>query len=107
MHSPDTTLQIYHRSFKIPLETYFNAAADFSDPWDERAYQHVVQQSLAAAHDHGIVGMVRQEKDESYVYLDAAIRYPVSKYGREKGPLIMDGGKGQRAMYCEQKIPNS
>jgi len=45
--------------------------------------------------------MVRQEKDENYVYLDAAIRYTISEYGREKGPLIMDGGKGQRAINCE------
>lgn len=102
MHAPDTTLQIYHRSFKIPLETYLNAVSDFLDPWEERAYQYVVQQSLAATHDRGIVGMVRQEKDENYVYLDAAIRYTISEYGREKGPLIMDGGKGQRAINCEK-----
>jgi hypothetical protein len=77
MHPSDTTLQIYHRYFKIPIETYINAAADFLDPWDERAYQFVVHQYLAEAKDNGIVGMVRQEKDENYVYLDAAVRYPI------------------------------
>lgn len=77
MHPPDyTTLQIYHRYFKIPLEQYFNTVVDFLDPWDERAYQFVVDQYLKEMNDSGIVGMVRQEKDENYVYLDAAVRYP-------------------------------
>jgi len=73
---PYTTLQIYHRYFKIPLETYFHTVSDFLDPWDERAYQHVVHQLLEETNDCGIVGMVRQEKDEQYIYLDAAVRYP-------------------------------
>jgi len=122
MLSSDTTLQIYHRSFQIPLETYLNKVSDFLDPWDERAYQYVVHQSLVEIHDHGIVGMVRQEKDENYVYLDAAIRYPIcidpgwpsvpetkdsekrpkSEYRREETPLIMDSGKAQRAMNVEK-----
>jgi len=78
MHSQETTLQIYHRHFKIPIEHYFNTVADFPDPWDERAYQHVVHQYLVETQDKGIVGMVRQEKDEKYVYLDAAVRYPLA-----------------------------
>ena len=102
MHPPDTTLQIYHRNFKIPLETYFNTVSDFLDPWDERAYQYVVQQSLAKTHDRGILGMVRQENDENFVYLDAAIRYPISSVqGWTSAPVTMDGGKGQRAMNGE------
>ena len=90
MCSPATTLQIYHRQFKIPLESYFNTVTDFLDPWDERTYQYVVQQLLEETQDHGILGMVRQETDENYVYLDAAVRYPVSEDG-EKGPLSKDG----------------
>lgn len=82
MNPLNTTLQIYHRQFKIPLETYFNTVTHFLDPWDERAYQHVVQQLLEETKDSGIVGMVRQEKDENYIYLDAAVRYPLSKDGR-------------------------
>jgi hypothetical protein len=77
MRPPDTTLQIYHRQFKIPLETYFNTVTDFLDPWDERAYQYVVHRLLEETKDSGIVGMVRQEKDENYIYLDAAVRYPL------------------------------
>lgn len=79
MHPPDMTLQIYHRHFKIPLDTYFNTVAGFLDPWEERAYQFVVHQYLAEAKDSGIIGMVRQERDENYVYLDAAVRYPVNQ----------------------------
>lgn len=78
MGSSETTLQIYHRHFKIPLETYFNTVADYLDPWDERAYQHVVHQLLVQSKDNGIVGMVRQDKDENFIYLDAAVRYPTS-----------------------------
>jgi hypothetical protein len=78
MHSQETTLQVYHRHFKIPLKTYINTVADFLDPWEERAYQYVVHQYLAEAKDSGIIGMVRQERDENYVYLDAAVRYPVN-----------------------------
>lgn len=78
MHLSETTLQIYHRHYKIPLETYFDSVANFPNPWDERAYQFVVQQHLEDTKDSGIVGMVRQENDEYYIYLDAAVRYPLS-----------------------------
>ena len=83
MHPPEITLQIYHRHFKIPIETYFNTVTDFLDPWDERAYQHVVHQLLKASNDSGIIGMVRQEKDEHYIYLDAAVRYPLTRNSRQ------------------------
>ncbi|GAB6154797.1 hypothetical protein JCM17380_35470 [Desulfosporosinus burensis] len=76
--SSETTLQVYHHHLKIPIETYFNTVADFLDPWDERAYQFVVHRHLEETNDQGIVGMVRQEKDEKFVYLDAAVRYPVT-----------------------------
>ncbi|MCO5387885.1 MAG: hypothetical protein NHB14_21205 [Desulfosporosinus sp.] len=88
MKSSDITLQIYHHHLKIPIQSYFNTVTDFLDPWDERAYQFVVHQYLEKAKDDGIVGMVRQERDENYVYLDAAVRYPQT----------MDGGKGPQAM---------
>ncbi|MDQ7096829.1 hypothetical protein REC12_24860 [Desulfosporosinus sp. PR] len=78
MHSTETTLQVYHRYFKIPIESYLNTVADFLDPWEERAYQHFVQNYLETTNDEGIVGMVRQEKDESFVYFDAAVRYPIN-----------------------------
>ncbi|EHQ88189.1 hypothetical protein [Desulfosporosinus youngiae] len=84
MQSPDTTLQIYHHHLKIPIETYFNTVADFLDPWDERAYQFVVHQYLKKTKDSGIVGMVRQERDENYVYLDAAVRYPTTQMPIDK-----------------------
>ncbi|HBW37295.1 hypothetical protein [Desulfosporosinus sp. BICA1-9] len=76
--SSETTLQVYHHHLKIPIETYFNTVVDFLDPWDERAYQFVVHRHLEKTKDRGIVGMVRQEKDENFVYLDAAVRYPVT-----------------------------
>lgn len=79
MQPPDMTLQIYHQYFKIPLETYIDTVAGFLDPWEERAYQFVAHQYLAKAKDNGILGMVRQERDENYVYLDAAVRYPVNQ----------------------------
>lgn len=85
MHPQETTLQVFHRHFKIPLETYINTVGDFLDPWDERAYQYAVHQYLATAKDSGIIGMVRQERDENYVYLDAAVRYPVTQ-GIGQGP---------------------
>ncbi len=88
MNTPETTLQIYHHHYKIPIETYFNTVADFMDPWDERAYQFAVHKYLEKAKDNGIVGMVRQERDADYVYLDAAVRYPMSMDG-EKGPQTM------------------
>lgn len=77
MSSMEITLQIFHRHFKIPLNHYLETVADFTDPWDERAYQHFVQERLKETRDQGIVGMVRQEKDDHYVYLDAAVRYPI------------------------------
>jgi len=38
----------------------------------------LVDQYLEETKDSGIVGMVRQEKDENYIYLDAAVRYAVN-----------------------------
>ncbi len=75
---PNVTLQVYHRRLKIPLSGYIETVQDFPDPWDERAYQFFVHKYLEEINDPGIVGMVRQEKDEEFVYLDAAVRYPVS-----------------------------
>ena len=76
--SSEKTLQVYHHHLKIPIETYFDTVKEFLNPWDERAYQFAVDRHLEKTDDHGIVGMVRQEKDDHFVYLDAAVRYPVN-----------------------------
>lgn len=76
-HTPEiTTLQVYHRRLRVPKDIYLQSVDEFTDPWNERAYQHFIQNYLNEYHDQGIVGMVRQEQDSVYVYLDAAIRYP-------------------------------
>lgn len=95
--SKETTLQIYHHHLKIPIETYFNTVAEFMDPWEERAYQYTVEQYLKKAKDSGIVGMVRQERDENFVYLDAAVRYPQTMDG-QVSLKSMDGEKGTQTM---------
>lgn len=74
--APVTTLQVFHKRLKIPLSVYFHGVAEFTDPWDEQAYQFFAQHYLDETKDPGILGMVRQEHDDHYVYLDAAIRYP-------------------------------
>lgn len=73
---PLTTLQVFHRHLKVPMEVYLNTVQEFSEPWDERTYQFFVYKYLEESGDNGIVGMVRPEKDDDYVYLDAAVRYP-------------------------------
>lgn len=73
---PDTTLQVFHKQLKIPLNLYLDTVAEFTDPWEERAYQYFVQKYLEELNDPGIVGMVRQERSVSHVFLDAAVRYP-------------------------------
>lgn len=75
-HTPATTLQVFHKRLRIPISTYLELMADYPDPWNEMAYQRFVQKYLDQIDDPGIVGMVRQEKDEEFVYLDAALRYP-------------------------------
>ena len=72
---PITTLQVFHKRLKIPISIYLSQVAQFSDPWNEKVYQWFIQQYLNETKDFGIVGMVRQEHDSEYVYLDAAIRY--------------------------------
>jgi len=74
--APVTTLQVFHKRLRIPLSVYFNKVGEFTDPWNEKAYQFFVQGYLDEIEDSGIIGMVRQEHDSDYVYLDAAIRYP-------------------------------
>jgi hypothetical protein len=76
-HAPLTTLQVFHRRLRIPLESYLNTVEEFTDPWNERAYQYFIQKYLEEINDQGIVGMVRQEHDQDFIYLDAAIRYPL------------------------------
>lgn len=73
---PTTTLQVYHRRLRIPREIYLETVADFSDPWEERACQFFVQEYLQELNDSGIVGMVRQDITDSFIFLDAAVRYP-------------------------------
>lgn len=73
-----TTLQVYHRRLRIPIASYLQSVEEFTDPWNERAYQYFVQNYLNELKDQGIIGMVRQEQDSDYVYLDAAIRYPIN-----------------------------
>lgn len=74
---PRVTLQVYHRRLRVAVPAYLQSVTEFTDPWEERACQHFIQSYLDEAHDQGIVGMVREEHDTEYVYLDAAIRYPV------------------------------
>ena len=70
------TLQVFHRRLKIPLNVYLDTVREFPDPWDERAMQYFVEGYLREQNDPGIVGMVREEKEPDWVYLDAAVRYP-------------------------------
>lgn len=78
-HTPAiTTLQVYHRRLRVPIESYLKSVEEFTNPWNERAYQHFIQNYLDGLNNQGIVGMVRQEQDSEYVYLDAAIRYPIA-----------------------------
>jgi len=83
---PVTTLQVCHRRWKIPLAVYLQAVKDYADPWQEGACQFFSQKYLEEQSDPGIVGMVRQEHDEAYVYLDAAIRYPVAPTRQPPSP---------------------
>lgn len=76
--SSTVTLQIFHRHLKVPIDSYLNTVQDFTDPWDERAYQYFIHDYLEDLGDPGIIGMVRMEKDEDYLLFDAAIRYPVA-----------------------------
>lgn len=72
-----TALQIFHRRLKVPLDFYLNAVQEFTDPWDERAYQHFIHLYLQELNDPGIIGMVRKEQDGNFLLFDAAVRYPV------------------------------
>lgn len=74
-----TTLQVYHRRLKVPLESYLTTVQEFTDPWNERAYQHFIHQYLEELGDPGIIGMVRKEQEGNFLFFDAAIRYPVSE----------------------------
>ncbi|MGE4271687.1 MAG: hypothetical protein AB7E31_02265 [Desulfitobacterium sp.] len=66
-----------HQYLRIPISAYLKQVADFTNPWNERAYQAYIQHFLNEIHDEGIIGMVRQHRDDQYVYLDAAVRYPL------------------------------
>ena len=79
-HTLATTLQVYHRRLRVPIESYLKSVEEFTDPWNERAYQYFIQKYLDDLNDQGIIGMVRQERDQEFVILDAAIRYPVKDY---------------------------
>lgn len=73
-----TTLQVFHRRLKVPIETYLSTVQEFTDPWDERSYQHFIHHYLQELGDPGIIGMVRKEQEGNYVFFDAAVRYPVT-----------------------------
>lgn len=72
-------LQIFHRHLKVPIDSYLSTVQEFTDPWNERAYQYFIHDYLKDLGDPGIIGMVRMEKDEDYLLFDAAVRYPVTQ----------------------------
>ncbi|AHF07287.1 hypothetical protein [Desulfitobacterium metallireducens] len=74
-----TTLLVFHRHLKVPLESYLSAVQEFTDPWDERAYQYFIHHYLQELGDPGLVGMVRKEQSADFLFFDAAVRYPVSE----------------------------
>lgn len=78
-HFSSTTLQVFHRQLKVPLESYLTTVQKFPDPWNERAYQHFIHRYLQELGDPGIVGMVRKERFGDFLLFDAAVRYPVEE----------------------------
>lgn len=77
-NSSSTTLQVFHRQLRVPIKSYLTAVEEFTDPWDERAYQQFIHHYLQELGDPGIIGMVRQEQAGDFLLFDAAVRYPVT-----------------------------
>ena len=73
-----TALQVFHRRIKVPITVYLSTVQDFTNPWEERAYQYFIHDYLQEIGDPGIIGMIRKEQEGDCLLFDAAVRYPVS-----------------------------
>ncbi|AGB41621.1 hypothetical protein Halha_1684 [Halobacteroides halobius DSM 5150] len=67
--------QIKHKSLKLPRETYLNSLSQYSNPFSEKAVQHLVEDYLDWKNEQGVLGMVRIDDNSDTVKIDAAVRY--------------------------------
>jgi hypothetical protein len=75
--------QVTHRILHIPGDVYQEVVGRREDPFSEPAAQKFVEQYLQWCGDtEGVIGMVRIDRDEDTVWLDAAIRYRINPLDR-------------------------
>lgn len=75
--------QVTHRILQIPNEVYLQVLKQHEEPFSERAAQDFVEQYLAWCNDQGgLLGMVRINREDNLVVLDAAIRYRINPLDR-------------------------
>jgi hypothetical protein len=75
--------QVSHRLLRIPREVYLDVLSQHREPFSEIAAQDFVEQYLKWCGDRdGVIGMVRFDEEESFVVLDAAVRYRINPHDR-------------------------
>ncbi|WP_353894141.1 hypothetical protein PRVXH_000918 [Proteinivorax hydrogeniformans] len=70
------TVNVQHKILQVPAQEYLQKVNKFSDPYSQEALQSFTADYLNSTDDQGIIGMVRYNKSEGDVVIDAAIRYP-------------------------------
>ena len=73
------SFHLKHKLLEIPRDLYLSVLDQYENPFSEEAAQYLTQQYLDWKDDHGLLGMIRinDNQTEEIVELDATIRYIV------------------------------
>lgn len=77
------TFKVTHRILEVPKDIYLKVLAGYEEPFSERGAQYFTEEYLKWRGDEGgVVGMVRFDKNEDSIVLDAAVRYKIEPRGQ-------------------------
>ena len=76
------TFKVTHRILEVPKDIYLKVLGGMRSPFSERGAQYFTEEYLKWRGDAGgVVGMVRFDKNEDSIVLDAAVRYKIELAG--------------------------
>ena len=75
------TFKVTHRILEVPKDIYLKVLAGYEEPFSEGSPVFYGRIPEVAGRCGGVVGMVRFDKNEDSIVLDAAVRYKIESAG--------------------------
>ncbi|WP_350342701.1 hypothetical protein PRVXT_001958 [Proteinivorax tanatarense] len=70
------TVNVQHKVLQVPTQEYLQKVKEYPEPYSQEALQCFASDYLKSIEDNGIIGMVRYDKEDKNIIIDAAVRYP-------------------------------